>query len=73
MYPKRQAIKTHMNSKIDKPTRNAKALAMLFAFDLVSCLSFSLPLSIKNIAAARLPKMAKNPMIAMYVIDEIIA
>lgn len=73
MYPKRQAIKKHVNSTIEKPTRNAKALAMLFAFDLVSGLFFSPPLSIKNMAAAKLPKIAKNPMIAMYVMTEIIA
>jgi hypothetical protein len=54
MYPKCQAIKTQMNSNIEKPTRNAKALAMLLAFDLVSRLSFSPPLSIKNMAAPQL-------------------
>jgi hypothetical protein len=73
MYPSRQAIKTQMKSRIENPTRNAKAFAMLFAFVFPACLSFSPPLSMKNMAAPKLPKIAINPMIARYVMTEIIA
>jgi len=36
-------------------------------------LSVSPPLSMKYMAAAKLPKIAKNPIIAIYVMSEIIA
>jgi hypothetical protein len=73
MYPSFQATKTQMNSNIEKPTLNAKAHAMRLAFALLSCLSFSPPLSMKNMAVARLPKIAMNPKITRYVMSEIIA
>jgi hypothetical protein len=62
-----------MNSSTENPTRNANARAILFAFDLLSCLPVSPPLSMKYMAADRLPKIAKNPKIAIYVMSEIIA
>lgn len=58
---------------MENPTLNAKARAILLALGLPSCLSFSPPLSMKNMAALKLPKIAMNPIIAMYVISEIIA
>ena len=62
-----------MNSKMDKPTRKASAFAMLLALLLLSCLSFSPPLSMKSMAKPKLAKIAMNPIITMYVMLEIIA
>lgn len=62
-----------MKSKIDKPTRKASAFAMLLALLLLSCLSFSPPLSMKSMAKPRLAKIAMKPIITMYVIQGIIA
>ena len=73
MYPSFHAASTHMNSTIENPTRNAKARAMLLAFAFPSCLSFSPPLNMKNMAVTKLPRMAMKPKITRYVISEIIA
>lgn len=66
-----------MKSKIENPTRKARALAMALAFALLgaaaSCLSFSPPLSMNNMAATKLAKIAMKPMITMYVMPRIIA
>lgn len=62
-----------MNSKIDKPTRNASAFAMLLGLLWLSCLSFSPPLSMKSMAKPKLAKIAMKPIITIYVMQEIIA
>jgi hypothetical protein len=62
MIPAFQAIKIQTNSKIENPTRMAKALAM--RLDLEG--AFSPPRIMKYKAAARLPKMTTKAIATRY-------
>ena len=75
MYPNFQASKMQMNSKIENPTRKASALAMpsFLAFAALLGFSFSPPLSINSIAAAKLHTIAMSPIMMIVVMDRIMA
>lgn len=58
----------HKNSRMEKPTRKANALAILREVVVPD----GLPRSMNNNAAPRLPKMAMNATITRYVMVRII-
>ncbi len=68
MSPRDQAAKMLMNSKMDKPTRSAKELAMCLARSL-SLLPFFI---MKTNAAAKLPKIPRKATMTMYFMNWII-
>ncbi len=68
MYPSFQASRMQKNRNMDTPTRRPNALAMPFA--LASC--DVPPRSMKNKAAAKLPKIRMKANITKYVIEGII-
>ena len=61
MYPNFHEIKMQINSKIENPTRNASARAMLLVLRLPSVPSFSM----KKCADRKLARTAKNAKATM--------
>lgn len=61
MYPNFHEIKMQINSKIENPTRNASARAMLLVLRLPSVPSFSM----KKSADPKLARTAKNAKATM--------